>query len=102
MGIIILFMHTAYFSHIQNSVCCAMKMVIQLAYLFLKTFYADGELLRKSWPIMVQYLFRLWSICQSNIALITFGSHLILLEPMVLLNDNILMFVNHLLKLQRG
>jgi len=102
MGIIILFMHTAHFSHIQNSVCCAMKMVIQLAHLFLKTFYADGELLRKSWPIMVQYLFRLWNICQSNTALITFGSHLILLEPMVLLNDNILMFVNHLLKLQRG
>ena len=52
--------------------------------------------------MMVQHLFRLWSICQSNIALITSRSHLTILEPMGLLNDNILMFVNHLLKLQRG
>ena len=101
MGIATSFMHAAHFPRIQNGVCCAMKMVVQLAHLFSKTFYADGEPLRKSLPIMVQHLFRLWSICQSNIALITSGSHLIILEPMVQLNDDILMFVNHLLKLQR-
>ena len=101
MGIATSFMHAAHFPHIQNSVCCTTKIVIQLAHLFSKTFYTDREPLRKSLPIMVQHLFRLWSICQSNIALITSGTHLIILEPMVWLNDDILMFVNHLLKLQR-
>ena len=101
MGIAISFMHAAHFSRIQNGVYCTTKMVVQLAYLFSKTFYANGEPLRKLLPIMVQHLFRLWSICQSNITLITSGSHLIILKPMVWLNDDILMFVNHLLKLQR-
>jgi len=102
MGIAISFMHAAYSPHTQNSVCCAMKMAVQLDHLFLKTSYADRELLRKLLLIMVQYSSRLWSICQSNIALITSRSHLIILEPMVLLNDDILMSGNHLLKLQRG
>ena len=102
MGITTSFMHTAHFPCIQNSVCYAMKMVIQLVHLFSKTFYANGKLLRQLLPIMVQHLFRLWSICQSNIVLITSRSHLIILKPMVLLNDDILIFVNHLLKLQRG
>ena len=99
MGIATSFMHAAHFPRIQNGICCTTKMVVQLAHLFSKTFYADGEPLRKSLLIMVQHLFRLWSICQRNIALITSGSHLIILEPMVRLNDDILMFVNHLLKL---
>jgi len=83
MGITTLFMHATHFFCIQNGVYCTTKMVIQLAHLFSKTFYANGEPLRKSLPIMVQHLFRLWSICQSNITLITSGSHLIILEPIV-------------------
>jgi len=101
MGIAISFMHAAHSPRTQNGVCCAMRMVIQSGYLFLKTFYANGEWLRKLLPIMVQHLSRLWSICQSNIALITSGSYLIILEPIVLLNNDILMSGNHLLKLQR-
>jgi len=54
MGIATSFMHATHFPHIQNSICYATKMVVQLAHLFLKTFYSIKEIVTDDGLAFVQ------------------------------------------------